>query len=560
MIIIMPLIYSPLFLLAFFVSVSEQGENERRLLKNLLADYDPLERPVVNETEPVFVSMAFTLTQIIDVEWVDTNLRWDPSQYGGITEIRIPVEKMWKPDILLYNSADERIDSAFPVKVEVRNNGSCKWMPPGIYKSTCKIDIQWFPFDDQICMMKFGSWTYTLDALDLQLTSDEGDLSEFTPNGEWILLGMPLQRNTTKYDCCPKTYVDLKLFIMIRRRTLYYGFNLIVPCMIISSMVLLGFTTPPDCGEKLTLGVTILLSMSVFMLQLTDILPPTSESVSIIGTYFACIMMVVACSVVMTVVVLNFHHTSQESNEMNIWVKTIILSWLASILRMERPNQPQAPKRQEASPSRKSNQKSSPTIKEEISNINGQLKEYTDLMDRPIHVDFEEDFMQMHHLRSSNRHAYPYNNCCAHLGGVGSTSCGANSGSGHHSQFSSHMNQVFPHRSYPHIAPGEPASMGCCPVEMNTEPIGNVMRGSCASSSVNPPCKSCISLVNEINSIIREMCFITNRMRKDDEIQDIIQEWKFAGMVIDRLCLILFTAFTIISTVICLAQAPHLLV
>lgn len=91
--------------------------------------------------------------------------------------------------LITIHSADERIDSSFPVKVEVRNNGSCKWMPPGIYKSTCKIDIQWFPFDDQICMMKFGSWTYTLDALDLQLTSEEGDLSEFTPNGEWILLG-----------------------------------------------------------------------------------------------------------------------------------------------------------------------------------------------------------------------------------------------------------------------------------------------------------------------------------------------------------------------------------
>lgn len=53
--------------------------------------------------------------------------------------------------------------------------------------------------------------------------------------------------------------------------------------MIISSMVLLGFTLPPESGEKLTLGVTILLSMSVFMLQLQDILPPTSDSVSIIG-------------------------------------------------------------------------------------------------------------------------------------------------------------------------------------------------------------------------------------------------------------------------------------
>lgn len=33
-------------------------------------------------------------------------------------------------------------------------------MPPGIFKSTCKIDITWFPFDDQHCDMKFGSWTY----------------------------------------------------------------------------------------------------------------------------------------------------------------------------------------------------------------------------------------------------------------------------------------------------------------------------------------------------------------------------------------------------------------
>ena len=39
-----------------------------------------------------------------------------------------------------------------------------------------------------------------------------------------------------------------------RRRTLYYFFNLIVPCVLISSMALLGFTLPPDSGEKLTLG------------------------------------------------------------------------------------------------------------------------------------------------------------------------------------------------------------------------------------------------------------------------------------------------------------------
>lgn len=57
-------------------------------------------------------------------------------------------------------SADEGFDGTYPTNVVVRNNGSCLYVPPGIFKSTCKIDITWFPFDDQRCEMKFGSWTY----------------------------------------------------------------------------------------------------------------------------------------------------------------------------------------------------------------------------------------------------------------------------------------------------------------------------------------------------------------------------------------------------------------
>lgn len=74
---------------------------------------------------------------------------------------------------------------------------------------------------------------------------------------------MPGARNVQKYECCPEHYIDITYTIGLRRRTLYYGFNLIVPSVIISSMTLLSFTLPPDSGEKLTLGVTILLSMIV---------------------------------------------------------------------------------------------------------------------------------------------------------------------------------------------------------------------------------------------------------------------------------------------------------
>ena len=62
--------------------------------------------------------------------------------------------------MIIFQSADEAFDGTFPTNVVVSHDGSCSYIPPGIFKSTCKIDITWFPFDDQDCDMKFGSWTY----------------------------------------------------------------------------------------------------------------------------------------------------------------------------------------------------------------------------------------------------------------------------------------------------------------------------------------------------------------------------------------------------------------
>ncbi len=60
----------------------------------------------------------------------------------------------------------------------------------GLYISSCSIDIKWFPFDDQYCTMKFGSWTYDGSKINLTTMGDEIDISTYQPSGEWDLIGL----------------------------------------------------------------------------------------------------------------------------------------------------------------------------------------------------------------------------------------------------------------------------------------------------------------------------------------------------------------------------------
>uniref|UniRef100_A0A182QAB5 Uncharacterized protein n=1 Tax=Anopheles farauti TaxID=69004 RepID=A0A182QAB5_9DIPT len=434
---VMDLYLIVLCLLVIYIKDSLQGPHEKRLLNNLLATYNTLERPVANESDPLEVKFGLTLQQIIDVdeknqllitniwlslEWNDYNLRWNDTEYGGVKDLRITPNKLWKPDVLMYNSADEGFDGTYHTNIVVKNNGSCLYVPPGIFKSTCKIDITWFPFDDQHCEMKFGSWTYDGNQLDLVLNSDEGgDLSDFITNGEWYLIGMPGKKNTITYQCCPEPYVDITFTIQIRRRTLYYFFNLIVPCVLISSMALLGFTLPPDSGEKLTLG-----------------------------TYFNCIMFMVASSVVLTVVVLNYHHRTADIHEMPPWIKSVFLQWLPWILRMGRPGRKITRKTIILSNRMKELELKERSSKSLLANV----------------LDIDDDF----------RHP------CSGISGS-TTAIGGS---------------VFTRLT---TVEEQNASSGCTH--------------------------------KDLHHILKELQFITNRMKKADEEAELISDWKFAAMVVD---------------------------
>ncbi|XP_071772519.1 neuronal acetylcholine receptor subunit alpha-2 [Centroberyx gerrardi] len=325
---------------------------EDELFKRLFIGYNKWSRPVPNITDVVIVKFGLSIAQLIDVdeknqmmttnvwlkqEWNDYKLRWSPSDYDNVTSIRVPSELIWVPDIVLYNNADGEFAVTHMTKAHLFHNGKVRWVPPAIYKSSCSIDVTFFPFDQQNCKMKFGSWTYDKAKIDLERIENTVDLNNYWESGEWAIINAVGTYNTKKYDCCHEIYPDITYFFIIRRLPLFYTINLIIPCLLISCLTVLVFYLPSDCGEKITLCISVLLSLTVFLLLITEIIPSTSLVIPLIGEYLLFTMIFVTLSIVITVFVLNVHHRSPGTHKMPRWVHSVFLDLIPRWLFMRRP-------------------------------------------------------------------------------------------------------------------------------------------------------------------------------------------------------------------------------
>ena len=187
---------------------------------------------------------------------------------------------------LSHHSADvSSYKSSISTNVIVTNDGNVTWLSMVIFRSSCAIDVKYFPFDEQNCTLLFASWTYDGFQVNLMKVGDDGDISNYIPNSEWTLVKLHAERSVVYYSCCAEPYPDVTYVIQMRRKPLFYVFNMILPCLLITMVALLGFYIPSDSGEKVTMGITTLLSMTVFLMLVAESMPPTSDVLPLIGEY-----------------------------------------------------------------------------------------------------------------------------------------------------------------------------------------------------------------------------------------------------------------------------------
>ena len=165
--------------------------------------------------------------------------------------------------------------------------------------------------------------------------------AKYVKSAEWDLVNALKIRSAEQYECCAHPLADVTLAIEIERKPLFYVFNLVVPCMIILSMILLGFFLPPESGERITLSITVLLAMAVFLQLVGESLPRNSETIPLLGVFYIIIMAEISISLILTCFVLNIHYrgSSSSSVEVPIWAKIVVLRWLGYILCVRRPNE-----------------------------------------------------------------------------------------------------------------------------------------------------------------------------------------------------------------------------
>ncbi|KAI0233797.1 Neuronal acetylcholine receptor subunit alpha-10 [Lamellibrachia satsuma] len=336
-----------MLLLVSHVGCARNKSAYEQLAQDIFYSYNEDIWPAEHDHDTITVKIglaAYRLVKLSEMEqsvtisvwlrwvWVDDRLTWNISDYENITDI-LTSRAIWKPDITLYGDirSEERPLEKF--QYSIRYDGEVMWKANIIYETYCKQNAFYFPFDQQNCHLKFGSWAYNGNQINVVNISTTGDVSQYVSNGEWDLLDMPVVVTQGYYPCCPEPYPDVTFTLVLQRRGTFYVINLILPVFFMVLLTTGSFYLPAESGEKASLAVTIFLSQMVYNVVVIQYLPTQSENTPLIEQYLITVQVLMALSTTLNVTVIHVYHRGQHGWQMPRWVKRIFFHELGTLLR-----------------------------------------------------------------------------------------------------------------------------------------------------------------------------------------------------------------------------------
>ncbi|CAL8086700.1 unnamed protein product [Orchesella dallaii] len=205
-------------------------EDRTKLAAKLFKDYDKKINP-----DDVKVQFGITLVDFHVLEetnaieshawlrcvWKDPRLQWNAEEFGGAGLLRIDSDMLWKPDVTLYNSADpvNMINCWRQSNVLIYANGEILWVPSCKMLTRCHLTLKKEPYGEQVCGLKFGSWTFDGFALDLDLYNGKKtmDLTDLNNSSGFEIVSTTAEKTNKMYPCCKEPYPSLTFNMTIKR-------------------------------------------------------------------------------------------------------------------------------------------------------------------------------------------------------------------------------------------------------------------------------------------------------------------------------------------------------
>ncbi|CAG2221669.1 CHRNB1 [Mytilus edulis] len=229
---------------------------------------------------------SMSIAGYLTMFWDDQRLDWsqDATYNTNIPAIYSNEEYIWRPALIIENSVrDISIVSDANVLMKVQSSGSVIWTPSGIYITHCETDVTYYPFDTQSCDVIITTWGYTSIEIALYVSQEAVRLEYYKENGEWTYQGFSAftTSNTREGSSTP----EITFTLTFKRRPVFHVLNSLIPMVLLAFLSSMVFKLPPDSGERIGYSLTVLLAYAVYLTIISDNMPSTSSSTSVLTIY-----------------------------------------------------------------------------------------------------------------------------------------------------------------------------------------------------------------------------------------------------------------------------------
>ena len=320
--------------ICFGHSNASNRTDAENLLKYVFNGYNREVQPDYNRTIDVSLSfLLFTLVEFdevtgvlstvsgISLNWTDLRLNWDPMDYSGLEYIRIPSTKIWYPEIVCLTQADklERIGGETFGGI-IYNHGSVVRILCSLLKTSCAVDMTYFPFDEQVCRLQFSTWGYSSHEIHL---TENGLSSEFLKESpRWTIVGSEIFDE--KLGMSADSVV---VEITIKRRPQHFVVTTLIPIVMLLFLNPFVFVLPVESGERTSYTVTIFLSQVVFMTLVGQNIPNSANPMPRLSYFVLIAMAFSILQTLTTIALMVLTFTDSHRNAPKLLLKIAHLSF-----------------------------------------------------------------------------------------------------------------------------------------------------------------------------------------------------------------------------------------